>query len=77
MGFCIKCSERWVGVSAAHCSGCHRTFKGVGAFDKNRVGFECRDPLGLGMECSDKGFWFSTMSETAKAKLGVLQISRL
>lgn len=30
------CGERWSGVAAAHCAGCHRTFSAPGLFDKHR-----------------------------------------
>jgi len=57
MGFCRKCTERWVGVRAAHCTGCHRTFKSVWGFDKHRVGIICKHPMDLGMEMNEKGIW--------------------
>lgn len=72
MGYCRVCRDRWGGVSGAHCTGCHRTFKGVSGFDRHRVGGKCLVPMDLGMECSEKGFWFSPMSETARSKLRVL-----
>ena len=33
---CGGCDSTWTGTAACHCSGCHRTFSGVGLFDKHR-----------------------------------------
>lgn len=65
MGFCKKCNFRWLGVSAAHCTGCHRTFKSANAFDLHRRDFRCLDPMDLGMIMNDRGFWTKPMSEDA------------
>ena len=32
------CGARFGGLNTAHCSGCHQTFTGLTAFDKNRDG---------------------------------------
>jgi hypothetical protein len=33
---CGGCTNTWTGLSRCHCSGCHRTFGGVRAFDLHR-----------------------------------------
>lgn len=56
---CSGCPARWTGANRAHCSNprCHRTFAGVGLFDRHRVGYRCVDPATLpGMEFRD-GLW--------------------
>ncbi len=35
---CAGCDARWGGFNTSHCSGCHRTFTGLTAFDKHRDG---------------------------------------
>ena len=66
MGYCQKCGEKWRGLGAAHCSGCHRTFRSVGGFDAHRVQFACVDPEELGMEMNKEGVWRKPMPEEAK-----------
>ena len=66
MGFCIKCGERWKGLSVCHCTGCHRTFKGVLGFDRHRKKFTCLDPADIGMEMNEKGFWVKPMNKSAR-----------
>ncbi len=34
---CNGCKNWWTGLTAAHCSGCHRTLTGVYAFDMHRA----------------------------------------
>lgn len=41
---CSGCPNTWGGLNSAHCSACHRTFSGVGTFDKHRVRGRCLDP---------------------------------
>lgn len=65
MGYCVKCKERWTGLNRAHCTGCHRTFNSVSAFDRHRVGFKCLDPMDLGMRVDEKGIWSKPMSKDA------------
>jgi len=61
MGYCIKCKERWTGSGKAHCTGCHKTFRSVGGFDKHRRDFTCYDPADIGMEMDENGCWFTPM----------------
>lgn len=35
---CNGCTSRWGGLSTAHCTGCHRTFSGINAWEKHRAG---------------------------------------
>ncbi|WP_437340034.1 FDXHR family putative zinc-binding protein [Mycolicibacterium conceptionense] len=35
---CAGCDARWGGYNTSHCSGCHRTFTGLTAFDRHRDG---------------------------------------
>jgi hypothetical protein len=44
-----RCGSRWAGKLTSHCGSCHRTFSGVGAFDRHRRGGVCLDPTGAGM----------------------------
>jgi hypothetical protein len=52
---CAGCELRWGGANTAHCSGCHRTFSGLTAFDKHRTGShalgarECLPPGDAGL----------------------------
>ena len=52
---CGKCVARWGGQSTSHCSGCHRTFSSLSAFDKHRTGSHpeekraCLDPNAAGL----------------------------
>ncbi|MGZ3715269.1 MAG: FDXHR family putative zinc-binding protein [Ktedonobacterales bacterium] len=52
---CGGCDTRWRGLGAAHCSGCHKTFTSVAAFDKHRRGSHanntrhCVDPESIGL----------------------------
>ena len=41
---CNGCNNRWSGVTACHCAGCHRTFTSLAAFDIHRIGGQCNDP---------------------------------
>jgi hypothetical protein len=41
---CNGCECWWTGLRAAHCSACHETFAGVGAFDLHRRGSRCIKP---------------------------------
>lgn len=70
MGICIVCKEKWTGNNRCHCSGCHRTFNSVGAFDRHRRDGGCLDPIDLGMEMSPESIWASKMSEEDKVRLG-------
>lgn len=54
---CSGCTAKWSGVTRAHCSGCHRTFTGVSAFDRHREDGACLDPASLGMVERDGGLW--------------------
>lgn len=50
---CSGCPTTWTGASRAHCSGCHRTFSSVTAFDAHRFAPSqtrpgtCTDPARL------------------------------
>ena len=68
MGFCRICGERFTGRNASHCSGCHRTFKSVGSFDKHRVNYGCVDPAELGMTINND-LWCQPMPEKYKERL--------
>ncbi len=57
MGYCRKCNEKWTGLRVCHCTGCHRTFGGVDAFDRHRLSFKCVDPVDVGMRMDAKGHW--------------------
>lgn len=60
----------------AHCkSGCHRTFGGVGGFDRHRRDGQCHDPAGLGMVERD-GIWREPLSEADAARLDGLSKER-
>lgn len=50
-----RCGTRWSGTRTAHCSACHRTFTGVGPFDRHRRGGHCLDPADVGLEAIDRG----------------------
>lgn len=41
---CPRCEATWTGLSVCHCSACHRTFSGIGLFDKHRRRDACVDP---------------------------------
>jgi len=41
---CGRYRAHWTGLGTTHCSGCHRTFTGVTAFDIHRRGGQCHDP---------------------------------
>jgi len=77
MGYCVKCREKWTGLSRAHCTGCHRTFNSVGAFDRHRVNFKCLDPVDLGMKMDEKGIWFKPMPKDAILRVSQGQKTRL
>lgn len=56
----------------AHCkSGCHRTFGGVGGFDRHRRDGQCLDPATLGYVERD-GIWRLPLTEEDAARLGGL-----
>jgi hypothetical protein len=48
---CNGCGAVWSGLSACHCSACHRTFAGIGLFDRHRDQHgergKCVDPATL------------------------------
>ena len=73
MGFCIRCKSTWTGLNRAHCTGCHRTFNSVAAFDKHRRDSKCLDPETLGMKMDDKGIWAGRMSEELKNSLRAIR----
>lgn len=70
MGFCVKCRLRWGSRSWCHCTGCHRTFRSTGGFDKHRRDMVCIDPAEIGMEMDEKGCFYSPMNEETKKRLG-------
>ncbi|WP_442939219.1 FDXHR family putative zinc-binding protein [Nonomuraea sp. SYSU D8015] len=47
---CGGCPAEWGGETRAHCSGCHRTFTGITAFDVHHKGGECWPPRQVGLE---------------------------
>ncbi len=71
MGYCAVCKESWKSVSWAHCSGCHRTFRSVGGFEKHRRDMKCLDPDDLGMKMDEKGCWYTPLDEKAKKRMGI------
>ena len=73
MGYCSKCHERWPGTARAHFTGCHKTFRSAGGFDKHRKDFACLDPANIGMEMDEKGSWLTPMPEDVKRRLGCPQ----
>ena len=52
---CGTCNYWWTGLRACHCSGCHRTFTGLTAFDMHREGDHakgtrhCVNPASVGL----------------------------
>src|SRR5882672_4649620 len=44
-----RCGARWSGALTSHCSACHRTFGGVGSFDRHRRDGACLDPVTIGL----------------------------
>jgi hypothetical protein len=50
-----QCGAVWwqSGNRTGHCSGCHRTFDGLGAFDRHHRGGECLDPAGVTNEAGE------------------------
>jgi hypothetical protein len=56
--------------SQAHCAarGCHRTFGGVGNFDRHRRDGKCLLPSELGMVLK-QGIWRVPMSDRARLRL--------
>lgn len=70
-GYCKKCRCKWTGLRRSHCSGCHQSFNSVGAFDRHRTkDFKCLDPLDIGLELNNEGYWREPMSEELKRKFG-------
>lgn len=54
---CSHCDARWTGANVCHCSGCHRTFGGLGGFEKHRKDYTCTDPSTVGMTQNQHGTW--------------------
>lgn len=46
---CGRCTRRWTGTSAAHCTACHVTFTGITNFDRHRSEGRCRPPEVVGL----------------------------
>jgi hypothetical protein len=48
---CGGCDASWTGTSICHCGSCHRSFSGIGLFDKHRSQYgergACVDPATL------------------------------
>lgn len=44
---CNGCTNRWTGLLTCHCSGCHTTFTGLGAFDAHRSRGKCLEPASV------------------------------
>jgi len=57
-----------VSPAQAHCGSCHRTFGGVGNFDRHRVGGQCLSPEGLGLT-RERGVWREPMTAEARNRL--------
>ena len=49
---CVKPSP-----AQAHCGVCHRTFGGVGNFDRHRKGGTCTAPESIGLTPGRRGVW--------------------
>jgi len=54
---CNGCAHRWTGLSACHCPACHRTFTGIGAFDRHRCAGACQPPANVGLVRIRRGRW--------------------
>lgn len=54
---CGGCDNRWNGLAACHCSGCHETFSSVSGFDRHRRGGECLKPAEIGLVRDGRGSW--------------------
>ena len=48
---CFGYDTGWTGLRTCHCAagGCHRTFTGIGAFDKHRQDGRCLDLTSVGL----------------------------
>jgi hypothetical protein len=59
---CARCDNWWTGLTACHCSACHRTFTGIKAFDMHRAGSHargtrhCVDPVSVGLVPAGKSW---------------------
>lgn len=57
-----SCGAQWGGLLTAHCSGCHRTYTGLTAFDRHRDGSHarstrhCRDPWDVGLVDANRAY---------------------
>lgn len=60
--------------SQAHCAAgsCHKTFGGVGGFDKHRRDGSCLDPATLGM-VEIKGVWRTPMDDATRARFEAMR----
>jgi hypothetical protein len=54
---CAGCGGRWTGLGVCHCSGCHRTFTGISAFDQHRLGGHCENPASRGLVPIARRYW--------------------
>lgn len=79
--FRCQCGARWIGLAAAHCSACHRTFSGPALFDRHRAAYgehgTCLDPTELRNSCGYRvmflrdGMWRGPeMTEERKKRFG-------
>lgn len=76
MARCAECKETWTGKNRCHCSGCHRTFGGVGGFDRHRRDFKCLPPEECGMTLEDN-IWVIKMSPEIAERLKNLSAETL
>lgn len=57
-----SCATRWTALTAAHCSGCHRTFSGVSNFDLHRTVAgphgTCRAPAEITNKAGERVLFF-------------------
>ena len=44
---CGGCDRKWTGLAECHCSGCHRHFGSISAFDTHQGADGCHDPAAL------------------------------
>jgi hypothetical protein len=53
------------GTNRCLCSACGRFFGGVNGFERHRNGFQCVDPIDLGLPLNSRGYWVRQPSRMA------------